>query len=88
VAGVPPALVVVQPTRLPPQKNGEGGEKVQAVESRELRVERSKRFFSVSQLSKLSTLSKARSQNICPFHLIRVAACADGPEKLLREKEE
>jgi hypothetical protein len=31
---------------------------------------------------------QARSQNICPLHLIRVAACADGPEKLLREKEE
>jgi hypothetical protein len=66
VAGVPPALVVVQPTRLPPQKNGEGGKKV------------SPKAFG----------PKARSQNICPFHLIRVAACADGPKKLLREKEE
>jgi hypothetical protein len=32
--------------------------------------------------------AKARSQNIRPFHLIRAAACADGPKKLLREKEE
>jgi len=31
---------------------------------------------------------EGQSQNICPIHLIRVAACADGPEKLLREKEE
>jgi vitamin B12 transporter len=31
---------------------------------------------------------EARSQNICPLHLIRVAACADGSKKLLREKEE
>ena len=30
--------------------------------------------------------SKARSQNICPVHLIRVAACADGVKKLLRKK--
>jgi hypothetical protein len=35
-----------------------------------------------------SKRAKARSQNICPFHLIRVAACADDPKKLLREKEE
>ena len=31
---------------------------------------------------------KARSQNICPLHLIRAAACADSVKKLLREKEE
>jgi len=30
---------------------------------------------------------KARSQNIRPLHLIRVAACADDSKKLLRKKK-
>jgi hypothetical protein len=38
--------------------------------------------------ARFSKRAKARSQNICPVHLIRAAACADGPKKLLREKEE
>ena len=30
---------------------------------------------------------EARSQNICPLHLIRAPACADGATKLLRKKK-
>jgi hypothetical protein len=101
VAGVPPAFWREQPTRLPPQKNGEGGKKVEEAESGELRVERSEKGFSESLNSQPKTLNcfkKPEARIFARLHLIRAepaAAIVDrgpsaggGSEKLLREKEE